>query len=207
MSKKNNAFDYIFKRKIVNVIILYLFLFFIMAQSKTEKHNSFVVLGGGCFWCIEAMFEEISGVIDVESGYSGGKIENPTYKEVCSGSTGHAEVVRIEFDPKSISYKDLVDMFWTAHDPTTKNRQGADVGTQYRSIILYSSNEEKLIALESLEEAKELFNDEIQTEIVKLEKFYKAEDSHQDYYRLNPAAPYCVYNISPKLQKFRKNNN
>ena len=169
--------------------------------------NSSIVLGGGCFWCIEAMFQEVHGVIDVESGYSGGKTEYPTYKEVCSGSTNHAEVVRIEYDPKTISFKELVDLFWRAHDPTTKNRQGADIGTQYRSIIFYSNDEERISALNSLEQAKNLFNDQIETEIVAFEKFYKAEENHQDYYRLNPTAPYCIYNISPKLKKFRKNKN
>ena len=175
-----------------------------MAQDNSESMNRFAVFGGGCFWCIEAMFQEVNGVVEVESGYSGGKTEYPTYQEVCSGSTEHAEVVKIEYDPKAISYRELIDLFWRAHDPTTKNRQGADVGSQYRSIILYSSDEEKNVAIKSLQQAKRLFKDKIQTEIVPFEKFYKAEESHQDYYSLNPSAPYCIYNITPKLEKFRK---
>ena len=190
----------------IKKIYYILFAFALLSQENIKPMNSSLILGGGCFWCLEAMFEEIDGVIKVESGYAGGQTKNPTYKEVCSGSTGHAEVIRIDYDTSIISYKKLIDMFWKAHDPTTKNRQGADIGTQYRSIILYSNEQEKVLALNSMEEAKKLFNNKIETEISPLDKFYKAEQSHQDYYRLNPSAPYCIYNIQPKLNKFRKNH-
>lgn len=159
--------------------------------------------GGGCFWCTEAFYERLKGVHAVESGYQGGHVENPTYKEVVSGRTGHAEVVRITFDPKVISYEDLLDVFFMAHDPTTLNRQGADVGTQYRSVI-FAYGEDQLKAakakIEELTKAK-AFRDPIVTQIVKAPKFYKAEKYHQDYFANNPNAPYCRMVIAPKLRK------
>jgi peptide-methionine (S)-S-oxide reductase len=159
------------------------------------------IVGGGCFWCVEAVFERIPGVRSVVSGYAGGHTPDPTYKAVCEGSTGHAEVVQIEFDPSSISYAEILDLFWNAHDPTTPNRQGADVGTQYRSIILYQNAAQMEAAQRSKETAAAALGRPIVTEIVPLEKFHAAEDYHQDYFRKNPNAPYCVAVIKPKLEK------
>ena len=161
-------------------------------------------LGGGCFWCTEAVFQMLPGVKKVTSGYAGGTKENPTYQDVCSGDTGHAEVIQIAYDPTVISYDKLLATFWDAHDPTTLNRQGADTGTQYRSIILYSSEAQKKVAEKSKAEAQERFGKPIVTEIVPLKKFYKGEDYHQDYYRSNPNQPYCRAIIRPKVEKFEK---
>ncbi len=157
--------------------------------------------GGGCFWCVEAVFERLDGVQSVVAGYAGGTTLNPTYKQVCSGTTGHAEVAQISFDPAKITYRRLVDLFWDAHDPTTMNRQGADVGTQYRSVIFFHNEEQKLIAEQSKQEAQKNFTQAIVTEIQPLTKFYPAENYHQDYYRSNPQAPYCQFIIKPKLKK------
>ncbi|MCX7877976.1 MAG: peptide-methionine (S)-S-oxide reductase MsrA [Ignavibacteria bacterium] len=164
------------------------------------------VLGGGCFWCVEAIFEDIKGVEKVESGYSGGTTKNPTYQEVCSGRTGHAEVVRIWYDPEIISYKELLNVFFHVHDPTTLNRQGADVGTQYRSVIFYANDEEKKTAEELISEITEnkLWDDPIVTELSPLGEFYSAEDYHQNYFRNNPEKSYCSVVIAPKLRKFYK---
>ncbi len=161
-------------------------------------------MGGGCFWCLEAFFEMFKGVKSVVSGYSGGKVPNPTYKQVCSGETGHAEVVQIEFDPSVISYEKLLEIFWEVHDPTTVNRQGADVGTQYRSIILYHDEAQKKAAEKSMARVAKKFKEPIVTEIVPLEIFHPAEEYHQDYFRRNPNAPYCMAVISPKLKKLQK---
>lgn len=158
--------------------------------------------GGGCFWCLEALFQTVDGVRSVTSGYAGGSKENPTYKEVCSGGTGHAEAVQIEYDARKVSFAKLVALFWKAHDPTTLNRQGNDVGTQYRSVIFYDGEEQKKIAEESKKKAAEFFDDPIVTQIAPLVKFYPAEQYHQDYYENNPRQPYCIYNIRPKLDKF-----
>jgi peptide-methionine (S)-S-oxide reductase len=158
-------------------------------------------LGGGCFWCLEAVFERLDGVQSVVSGYAGGQTENPTYKKVCSGSTGHAEVIQIRFDPGQITYEEVLEVFWQAHDPTTLNRQGADVGSQYRSIILYHDPKQKEAAQKSKETAGDMFKRPIVTEIVPLKKFYTAEDHHQDFFRKNPNHPYCVVVIHPKLKK------
>jgi peptide-methionine (S)-S-oxide reductase len=160
-------------------------------------------LGGGCFWCLEAQFETLPGVKAVTSGYAGGQVANPTYKHVCGGDTGHAEVVQIEFDPAKITLAQLLEAFWDAHDPTTPNRQGADVGTQYRSIILYHSEAQRLAAEQSRAAAARKFSRPIVTEIVPLEKFYPAEAYHQDYFRKNPHAGYCQVVIAPKLKKFQ----
>jgi len=161
-------------------------------------------LGGGCFWCMEAVFERLPGVISITSGFAGGHTENPTYQEVCTETTGHAEVTQIEFDPAKISYNKLLEVFWQAHDPTTLNRQGADVGTSYRSIILYRTEKQKLEAEKSKLEAQKDFKHPIVTEIVPLKKFYKAEDYHQEYYDNNSNAPYCQVVITPKLEKLEK---
>jgi peptide-methionine (S)-S-oxide reductase len=174
-------------------------------QSKAATNALEVATyGGGCFWCVEAIFQRIAGVKSVTSGYAGGKTENPTYKEVCSGGTGHAEVIQIEFDPAKVSYRDLLDVFWQAHDPTTLNRQGADVGTQYRSIILYHNESQKQVAEKSKKDAAGQFKSPIVTEIVPLTTFYKAERYHQNYYNNNPNASYCAFVIRPKLDKLLK---
>jgi peptide-methionine (S)-S-oxide reductase len=167
------------------------------APSKAAS----LVLGGGCFWCVEALYERLEGVIGVVSGYAGGSVPNPTYKAVCSGSTGHAEVVRIDFDPQLVSLRELLDFFWVAHDPTTLNRQGADVGTQYRSIILYADAEQKIAAEASLGAAAKQFSKPIVTELAPLTEFYPAEVEHQDYFQNNLNAPYCRFVIAPKLKK------
>ena len=164
---------------------------------KTEK----ATLGGGCFWCVEAVYERLPGILSVTSGYAGGQTENPTYEQIGTGKTGHAEVVQIEYDPDKISYQKIIDLFWDAHDPTTLNRQGADVGTQYRSIILTANDDEARIAKESRDRAQTKFRSPIVTEIVPLEKFYPAEDYHQDFYRENPMHPYNMAVIRPKLMK------
>jgi len=172
------------------------------AICKTEE----AVFGGGCFWCVEAVFENVPGVESVTSGYAGGTVPNPTYDQVCGGRTGHAEVVRIAFDPTVVTFRDLVDLFWMAHDPTTKNRQVADVGTQYRSIILYSNDRQKADAEASRAAAQSAFRSPIVTEIAPLGDFYPAEAYHQDFYRLNPSHPYNRAVIAPKLEKLAKDS-
>ena len=163
-------------------------------------------LGGGCFWCTEAIFTGIKGVISVEPGYSGGFLKDPLYEEVCTGKTGHAEVIQIVFDPQIVSYEYLLDVFWHTHDPTTLNRQGADVGTQYRSVIFYHSGSQKKIASEMKEKlnVSEYKYEKVVTEISPFVNFYKAEDYHQNYFRNHPNQPYCKYTILPKVQKFNK---
>lgn len=162
--------------------------------------------GGGCFWCVEAFYQDLNGVLEVVSGYAGGSAPNPTYHEVCEGITGHAEVVQIRFDPDSVSYGDLLYVFWRTHDPTTLNRQGADVGTQYRSVILYHDEQQRAEAERSMAEtdASDLWSDPIVTEVSPLTEFYRAEDYHQNYYRSNRDQPYCMFVIDPKMQWFRK---
>jgi peptide-methionine (S)-S-oxide reductase len=171
-----------------------------MNTNKTEIAD----LGGGCFWCMEAVFERLPGVISVTSGFAGGTTENPTYRDVCSETTGHAEVTEIEFDPEKISYQKLLEVFWQAHDPTTLNRQGADEGTSYRSIILYRDKKQALLAEKSKLEAQKDFHNPIVTEIVPLKKFYKAEDYHQEYFDNNSNQSYCQVVIAPKLEKLEK---
>lgn len=170
------------------------------AESKTEQ----LVLGGGCFWCLEATYELVPGVKSVVSGYAGGKEKNPTYRQVCSGTTGHAEVVRIEYDPAEVSLEKLLEFFWTIHDPTTLNLQGLDKGTQYRSIILYTNNTQKEAAEKSKEAARNKFSDPIVTEIVPLKEFYPAEDYHQDFFKNNPEHGYCHAVVKPKVDKAKK---
>ena len=172
-----------------------------MSTNKTEIAD----LGGGCFWCMEAVFERLAGVISVTSGFAGGTTENPTYRDVCTETTGHAEVTEIEFDPAKVSYEKLLEVFWQAHDPTTLNRQGADVGDSYRSIILYASDEQKKEAEKSIAEEQSNWKDPIVTQVVPLEAFYKAEVSHQDYYRINGSTSgYCRAVIRPKVEKLEK---
>jgi peptide-methionine (S)-S-oxide reductase len=163
-------------------------------------------LAGGCFWCLEAVYDDIRGVQSVESGYAGGHVDNPTYRAVCSGDTGHAEVVQIHFDPNVVSYRDLLNVFFAIHDPTTLNRQGADIGTQYRSAIFYHDDEQKKVAEEVIGEvnARKIWDRPIVTEVTKLDKFYMAEDYHQEYFARNPYQPYCQVVVAPKVSKFRK---
>ncbi len=164
-----------------------------------------MTVGGGCFWCTEAVFDQIKGVEKVVSGYSGGNVPGiPTYREVCSGLTGHAEVIQVNFDPNIISFKDLLEIFMTSHDPTTLNRQGGDVGTQYRSVIFYHNSEQKEIAQKVLKDMAQHYDRPIVTELVALDKFFPAEADHQDYYSNNPDQGYCRVVISPKIAKLRK---
>lgn len=167
----------------------------------TEDRNQWAIFGGGCFWCVEAVFERQDGVISVTSGYAGGTVDHPTYEQVCSGTTGHAEVVQVEFDPARISYDDLLEVFWLAHDPTTLNRQGGDVGTQYRSVIYAQDDSQMEQARTSLEKNQSRFAQPIVTELAPLDRFWPAEGYHQDYYRLNGSAPFCRAVIQPKLRK------
>jgi peptide-methionine (S)-S-oxide reductase len=170
-----------------------------MAQ-QTEQ----AVFGGGCFWCTEAVFEQLRGVLSVMPGYAGGHVQNPTYEQVCSGNTGHAEVIRIEFDPAQVSYRDLLTVFFATHDPTTLNRQGHDVGTQYRSIILYANESQQRAAETFLDEVSPQLQKPIVTELKPLEAFYEAERYHRQYYRANSDQPYCQVVIDPKVQHFRE---
>ena len=171
------------------------------AHTMDTNTTETATLGGGCFWCMEAVFERLPGVISVTSGFAGGYAANPTYQQVCAGGTGHAEVTQIVFDPAKISYEKLLDVFWQAHDPTTLNRQGADEGTQYRSIILYHTEAQKVAAEKSKAGAQKNFKRPIVTDIVPFTEFFKAEDYHQEYYDKNASAPYCQIVISPKLKK------
>jgi peptide-methionine (S)-S-oxide reductase len=161
-------------------------------------------LGAGCFWCVEAIFQDLKGVSKVVSGYSGGHVKNPAYREVCNGTTGHAEVIQVTFNPAVISFAEILEVFWNTHDPTTLNRQGADVGTQYRSAIFYHSEEQKLIAEQSKADAAKYFTSPIVTEITAFDVFYSAEDYHQNYFNQNGQQSYCSIVISPKVDKFRK---
>lgn len=178
----------------------------IMSHNNTTDTLATATLGGGCFWCIEAVFEQLEGVTKVVSGYAGGHIANPTYKQVCSGTTGHAEVCQIYFNPQRISYAELLEVFFSAHDPTTPNRQGADVGPQYRSIILYHTPEQKQIAEQVIHQLNKsgIFERPIVTELKAFESFYPAEDYHQNYYYNNPYQPYCMAVVRPKVEKIRK---
>lgn len=176
----------------------------LLSPMTTEANTETLVLGGGCFWCTEASYQLLPGVKSVVSGYAGGTTENPTYKEVCSETTGHAEVIRIKFDPEKITLREVLDFFWEIHDPTTLNRQGADVGTSYRSIILYANEEQRATAEASLKSVQAIFRDPIVTEIVPLKKFWPAEDYHQDYFAKNPSQGYCQAVIAPKIRKLER---
>jgi peptide-methionine (S)-S-oxide reductase len=173
-------------------------------NSNSEQYET-TTLGGGCFWCIEAVFLDVKGIISATSGYSGGHIKNPAYREVTTGRTGHAEVVQLTFDPSIITYREILEIFFHLHDPTTLNRQGADVGTQYRSVIFFHNEEQEKTAREVFAEidASDLWENPLVTEITSLKEFYVAEDYHQNYYKNNPNQPYCTYVISPKMQKLR----
>jgi peptide-methionine (S)-S-oxide reductase len=174
------------------------------APVQNTNTTALATFGGGCFWCTEAFFERVKGVKAAVSGYAGGAKENPTYREVCSGTTEHAEVIQVQYDPKEVSYETLLEIFFDTHDPTTLNAQEPDHGTQYRSIILYHDEAQKKIAEEAKKKAATHHKDPITTQIVPLKKFYAAEEYHQDYFAKNPNAPYCVFVLRPKLQKFLK---
>jgi peptide-methionine (S)-S-oxide reductase len=163
-------------------------------------------LGGGCFWCVEAVYQELEGVLSVTSGYMGGRIQNPTYEQVCSGSSGHVEVAQLAFDPAVVSFRDILNVFFTVHDPTSRDRQGNDVGTQYRSAIFYHSEEQKRVAEEAIREldAEGIWSKPIVTEVRPAEIFYRAEDYHQEYFQNHPNQPYCAYIVAPKVKKFRE---
>ena len=179
------------------------FTFFSIISGQNMNNTEIATVGGGCFWCIEAVYQRIEGVISVIPGYAGGKSKTTTYKEVCTGKTGHAEVAKIEFNKDIISYKQLLNVFWQAHDPTTLNRQGNDIGTQYRSVIYYHNDEQKMTAIKSKSEAGKsgYWEDKIVTEISEINNYSDAEDYHNNYYDNNPNQPYCVFVIKPKLDK------
>lgn len=180
----------------------------VLTMQDTTKYEGLEVatLGGGCFWCIEAVFDELKGVEKAVSGYSGGTTDNPTYREVCYGNTGHAEVINVYFDPNVISYEDILRVFFHIHDPTTPNRQGNDIGPQYRSAIFYHSPAQKAAAEKIIQEIEKsgLWDNKIVTEVTNFTRFFKAEDYHQEYYKMNGYQPYCAYVITPKMAKFRK---
>jgi peptide-methionine (S)-S-oxide reductase len=175
-------------------------------KSQENKGSEVATLGGGCFWCLEAVFENLRGALKVESGYSGGTVAKPTYRQVCTGDTGHAEVVQVTFDPAVLSFREVLEVFFATHDPTTLNRQGADVGTQYRSVIFYHSPEQKRVAEELIAElnASQTWDAPVVTQVVPFQAFYRAEDSHQEYFRNNPEQGYCRAVVAPKVAKFRK---
>jgi peptide-methionine (S)-S-oxide reductase len=193
-------------KKISFVLLLFILSLSTVFSQKGNQMNHVekAVLGAGCFWCVEAVFERLDGVQSVMAGYAGGTRPNPTYEQVSTGTTGHAEVAQITFDPAKISYEHLLEVFWHAHDPTTLNQQGADHGTQYRSVIFYLDEQQKAAAEKSKLTAVKDFSDPIVTEIKPLTKFYEAENYHQDYFRNNPNAPYCKFVIKPKLDKLEK---
>ncbi len=199
----------------------FIFTLFLQASSCTEKtgnalnkntmansleQTDTITLGAGCFWCVEAVFQQLRGVTSVVSGYSGGHVKNPSYKEVCTGNTGHAEVCQVTWNPAEVSLSEILEVFWKTHDPTTLNRQGADVGTQYRSVIFYHNAEQQQMAadIKSALEKEKIWPNPVVTEIVPFEKFYPAEDYHQEYYFNNTSQPYCTMVITPKLEKFKK---
>lgn len=175
------------------------------AMSETIQSQEVITVGGGCFWCTEAVFELLKGVATVESGYSGGHVKNPTYRAVCGGDTGHAEVVQITFDPQVISLKSILEVFFSVHNPTTLNRQGNDAGTQYRSVIFYRNDEQKAVAQQAIKDiaAAKVWDGKIVTELAPFTIFYKAEDYHQEYFELHGEEPYCQAVIAPKVAKFR----
>jgi len=196
------------KRRLIPFYFIGIIIGFTLAETEKNINQNIeqATFGAGCFWCVEAVFQDIEGVLDVRAGYTGGTTDNPTYEEVCSGRTGHAEVIQIDFDSSKVGYEELLNLFWISHDPTTLNQQGADVGTQYRSAIYYHSDSQKVMAEKSIDNANniKLYSNPIVTEISVLDTFYIAENYHQDYYRLNKNAPYCQLVIGPKLDKLFK---
>lgn len=190
----------------ITAIALLVFIYIQEIKAQNNNYMETATFGSGCFWCTEAIFDQLKGVESAVSGYSGGTIKNPSYREVCTGRTGHAEVVQVKFDPQVISFKELLEVFWQTHDPTTLNRQGADVGTQYRSAIFYHNQEQKELAetyKKKLDDSG-VFANPIVTEITEFNNFYKAEASHQEYYENNKSQPYCSLVITPKITKFKK---
>jgi peptide-methionine (S)-S-oxide reductase len=189
-----------------SLLLIILFPLFTFSQEPAMNQTELATLGGGCFWCVEAVYQRVDGVLSVKPGYAGGHVDNPSYRDVCSGKTGHAEVAKIEYDPDQISYQQILNVFWQAHDPTTLNKQGADVGTQYRSVIFYHSAEQKVLAENSKIEAdqSEYWSNPIVTEITEINNYSDAEDNHDNYYRDNPYQPYCQFVIKPKLDKLEK---
>ncbi len=198
-------------KTIVMITLLFTGMNLFGQKNKTDMTGNtnykYATFGSGCFWCSEAVFEEVNGVIDVVSGYSGGKVINPSYREVCTGRTGHAEVVQIKYDPSVVNYQELLDIFFKTHDPTSLNKQGADVGTQYRSVIFYHDENQKDLAEETIKKLDEshVYEHKIVTEVEPFKNFYMAEEYHQDYYKKNPDYGYCTVVISPKIHKFRQN--
>lgn len=190
-------------KKVLFLMLLSLSVITHVSAKEADMKYEVATLGGGCFWCLEAVFEETRGVIDVVSGYAGGTLQNPSYEQVSSGTTGHAEVVQITFDPSIISYEALLKIFWLIHDPTTLNRQGNDVGTQYRSVIFYHDEHQKEQAEASMKAFSSKFTKPLVTEIKPLETFYKAEAYHQDYFKNNPNQGYCMFVVSPKVEHFK----
>ena len=182
------------------------FLTFILSNQSIMAQTETATLGGGCFWCVEAVYQRVEGVLSVKPGYAGGHVKNPTYKEICTGQTGHAEVAQIEFDPAQVTYEQILNVFWQAHDPTTLNRQGNDTGPQYRSVIFYHSDKQKQVAEKSKNGADEsnYWPDPIVTQITLLDNYSDAEDYHHNYYNDNPNQPYCIFVIKPKLDKLEK---
>ena len=182
------------------------FLTFILSNQSIMAQTETATLGGGCFWCVEAVYQRVEGVLSVKPGYAGGHVKNPTYKEICTGQTGHAEVAQIEFDPAQVTYEQILNVFWQAHDPTTLNRQGNDTGPQYRSVIFYHSDNQKQVAEKSKNGADEsnYWSDPIVTQITLLDNYSDAEDYHHNYYNDNPNQPYCIFVIKPKLDKLEK---
>ena len=193
------------KRRLISVYFIGIIIGFILGETEKNINQNIeqATFGAGCFWCVEAVFQDIKGVMDVRSGYTGGTTDNPTYEEVCSGRTGHAEVIQIDFDSNKVGYKELLDLFWISHDPTTLNRQGADVGSQYRSTIYFHNSYQKNSAKKSLRtiDLSNMYDRPIVTEVLPIVQFYPAEEYHQNYYRYNSSAPYCRLVIHPKLNK------
>lgn len=200
-SKSHSLLFTLYSSLAVTLFIFMMLSSFVDAANLPSSSTEQLTLGGGCFWCTEALFQKYPGVLSVKAGFAGGTTKNPTYEEVCTGKTGHAEVIQITYDPSKVSYEQLLDLFWRAHDPTTFNQQGADHGPQYRSLILTNSSEQQQAAEASKKKAQAYFNKPIVTEIKPLTTFYPAEEHHQDYYLKNKNAPYCQLVIAPKLEK------
>ena len=211
MYKHSSIKSVIIKKHVMkNIQIIFVFILVLSfstdLHSQNRKNMETATFGSGCFWCTEAIFQELKGVESAISGYSGGNVKNPTYDAVCSGTTGHAEVIQVKFNPEIISFTELLEVFWQTHDPTTLNRQGADVGTQYRSVIFYHNPEQKELAEKFKQKlnAAGIYSNPIVTEITEFDTFYKAEEYHQEYYNNNKSQPYCNFVITPKLEKFKK---
>jgi peptide-methionine (S)-S-oxide reductase len=204
-------------QRLIKITMITVLLVFPTAMSMSQNHQNIqdmennkletATFGAGCFWCVEAVFQQLKGVEQVTSGYSGGHVKNPAYKEVTRGNTGHAEAIQIQYDPQKIQYEQLLEVFWKTHDPTTLNRQGADIGPQYRSVIFFHNQEQKAIAEKSKQKMDDsgYFDDPIVTAIEPYKNFYVAEDYHQDFYKNNPNQPYCRFNIDPKMEKLQEN--